>query len=780
MGIWRKHVHESGEMSVGRKQFCTALLIFLLAACIRFSPFFFGKTLVFGDNYSLQVPQKIWTASWISQGVFPLWNPLLFSGIDWVGDISETPLSPYILPFVLFPGSFALNLLAFSHFVFSAAGMYLFAKKITGNHWWSTVAGGLFASSPIWTAGVNNLPIFQSMSWIPWIFYASAMVPFSVAGAIILALACAGQISAGYPPHLVLTIPTALLFSLVWRKGKKSVTLLWLAAIVLAAGLTAPIIWPFLTTLSLSTRPLLFASQLTTGSLHPAEIVKMLIPNIFDAPIFGMRWGPVWNSAPSAVPYFSWLGTIALALAGWRSLRKKSWVKFAALFSVLGLVFSLGSRLPAYELFSQLPLVGSVRTPTVWLIWTQFFGLLLLAEAGKYVETQKITKAIIGIFATAGISAALGLLLSVFWFEEPWRLADTILGGALSRSAFHTLERDRLIAIIFFGSIIINTILTMLSWRFMAKKLPAIAAIILIIETLLHSQTLLFFGNSQHYASPPKQADFLRDPQFRAITRNANAPYTDFASYWEALAIRPPFSDSFVDGKEMATMDHLRRLRNALTPDWNLAAHVPVVNGYTTLLPNDYQSFWPRTSTEPQVNSLPEIDLNESELARWSVRYYIVDKHFEVREENPFPTIFESNEIAVYELPALARFRYKDGTAAQLTNIRENPNTLAFELTASQSPLVIADRYSPGWKARVNGKDATVENDGGMRAFILEPGNNQVVLFYAPDSYRYGVLATVGTMLFVGTALIVHSRKKVEMSGNEPESEKSSQHHLRV
>jgi len=113
-------------------------LLFILIILLRFWPFFQGKTLVFGDNYSLLVPVRLFTADWLKQGVLPLWNPLNFAGIPWLGDIN--PLYPGIWSFVIFPPALALNLTVIGHLLISYAGMYLLAKAWLKKHAWAIIS----------------------------------------------------------------------------------------------------------------------------------------------------------------------------------------------------------------------------------------------------------------------------------------------------------------------------------------------------------------------------------------------------------------------------------------------------------------------------------------------------------------------------------------------------------------------------------------------------------------------------------------------------------------
>jgi hypothetical protein len=85
-----------------------------------------------------------------------------------------------------------------------------------------------------------------------------------------------------------------------------------------------------------------------------------------------------------------------------------------------------------------------------------------------------------------------------------------------------------------------------------------------------------------------------------------NEPYTDYGMYWEALTIRAPFSDSFIDEKELRTYQTLQRMQMNLTPDWNMAYQVPLIHGYTTLMPKDFSSWWETDST-PGINAIGKL-----------------------------------------------------------------------------------------------------------------------------------------------------------------------------
>ena len=57
--------------------------------------------------------------------------------------------------------------------------------------------------------------------------------------------------------------------------------------------------------------------------------------------------------------------------------------------------------------------------------------------------------------------------------------------------------------------------------------------------------------------------------------------------------------------------------------------------------------------------------------------------------------------------------------------------------------LVLSELFYPGWQASVNGRRARIyEVDGALRGIVINAGDNQVVLDYAPKWLGAGALLT--------------------------------------
>ncbi|HEX9817488.1 MAG TPA: hypothetical protein VGA89_01165 [Patescibacteria group bacterium] len=754
-------------------------VLFILLIFIRFWPFFWGKTLVFGDNYSLQMPGKIFAAEWLSQGVLPLWNPYLFSGISTLMlDAHQSILYPSTLLFILFPPALALNLTIILHLLLAYAGMYLLARTWLKDHAFALVAAVLWMLSTQITGSINNLVTLQSLVWLPLLaFFGLQLARQSVyrwwfAGAFLL------QFLGGYPQHALYGVILAVMLSAFfhWRQLKfQQWFLAWFWTGLTTLGMAAVAWLPFIVALPNSTRVLQTETQALVGSLNPAMLVKFVLPYFFDQASEGIKWGPAWSGQPNVAIYVTWLGLLAALSSFWvkkKTLKKEVW--FFAGLTFFTLVFSLGENLPGFAVIQKvIPFFRIARYPSMMMILTNV--VLALWTARGLQQWQINTRTFRWLAAIGWGILAMGLAswwAHRNWFPELWQAADRFVSFSLSESLFHTLERDKLIVFEIIKNIVFNSLFFIaLISVFRQNKRQfrlLLVAFIIGLEMIFNTHGQFFFAPKEIYATSAIRAQELLASlalpktafQARVLTRNLNLPYTDYGSYWEALVVRAPFSDSFVDEQELAEFNHAQVLRDGLTPNWNMVFGVPVVNGYTTLLPTDYAQLYQRSANEPRINFIEQIDPADPLLDDWAVRYYVVDTWFEIKEDlGQLPVVTEIGNWQVRERPgAKERIRFGDDTVAELTEFEENPNQLSFSLEnfTDRPNLIIADRYDPDWQARVNGQLIEIENYHGMRRIPLRPGANQVELWYWPKWFYVGLAVTLTS----GLVMLVQLRKK--------------------
>jgi hypothetical protein len=93
--------------------------------------------------------------------------------------------------------------------------------------------------------------------------------------------------------------------------------------------------------------------------------------------------------------------------------------------------------------------------------------------------------------------------------------------------------------------------------------------------------------------------------------------------------------------------------------------------------------------------------------------------------------------------------------------VAQQPNALTLQVNASAPGLVvISDVWYPGWRATVNGAAAPVEQVNlALRGVAVPAGVSTVELWFAPDSWRIGLLAAaVGWLLLI--AIFVFEKRK--------------------
>jgi hypothetical protein len=738
-------------------------VIFLLIATLRLWPFLCGQTLAMFDNYSLMVPMKLFQASWIKQGIIPLWNPLLFSGISLIGDINQSLFYPSTLLFVLLKPVWAINLTLLIHLALTGLGMFYLAKTLVRKNSIALLAGILWLLSSQVTNSLNNLSLLQSLTWTPWIMWLGLLLPKQTKADWWLPILIFLQMMGGYPQHVLYAVLGAVFLSLFdvgekkigWKKWLK----IWFKIGIISLALSAMVWLPFIKTFINSTRVVQTATQSVSGSLHPIELVKIIAPTFFDNLQLGLRWGPKWNETPYLAWYVGWLGLLVpvSVLISKKRSRLDLWLMSGVLFT---LWFALGESALGFGLLQKLvPVLKISRIPTTILgVGTILIILWLVSSLSRFRISQKFFKLLIFNGMIVLLFALGGLILSKFYPQTLWQLLNSSTNSFFIESVFHTLERDALIIQSIAQSLIISLILFVLALWMWYQKNWAGLIIFLTLDVFIQTQNLLLFAPATVYPTTAEAnsqeilPEFYLTSQERILTRNFNQPYTGFAAYWDAVSVRPPFSDSYLNQSDFT---HLERFRQGLTPDWNQFKNIPVVNGYSTLLPQDYVRNW---TGESSINQLPTLAIDNPLLSTWAVKYYLVDTWFESKEDlSNYSLVAEYKDWQLYELPSLPRFRFIDGKAVKFLEFKENPNfiSFSFENPDSYQQLVIADRYDSDWQAEINDQKTELRNYQGMRILNIEPGKNEIKLSYRPSWFYLGLIISGLTMIGGGWWLLV-------------------------
>lgn len=362
-----------------------------------------------GDLAGFLYPTYHYAQEWLTRGVIPLWNPYIFGGTPFVGDIQTALFYPFNLLnyFLSNPLTYRdLEYLSILHFYVAGAGMFALLRYAplveTQNLAPLQTGGGLgraaslagavaFAFSDLFITHFGNLNLIATASWLPliFLFFMRALAPSKnsrsryragLVWALLTGIALAISFFAGHiQPFLFIVLALVLYAAYSLRvigTEWKRIAMLACLALVVGAGLSAITLLPALELTRLSVRNAYTYQEAAQFSLPPIEMVGILVPGFFGRGPEN-AWGP-WSRVE-----VGYLGIFPLILAAFAIiLRRNAKPIFFLLLCVVGLLLSLGGYGVLHGwLYEFVPGFGQLRAPARF-VFLFDFGLAVLAAFG--------------------------------------------------------------------------------------------------------------------------------------------------------------------------------------------------------------------------------------------------------------------------------------------------------------------------------------------------------------------------------------------------------------
>lgn len=210
-------------------------------------------------------------------------------------------------------------------------------------------------------------------------------------------------------------------------------------------------------------------------------------------------------------------------------------------------------------------------------------------------------------------------------------------------------------------------------------------------------------------------------------------------------------------------------------PQKEAAIHgLQLVEGYATpQLKNYYdqfiqfsQVFWDRyTLVLPpfEIYKFREIQPIATELAGYNVKYVISPHRI---KDKDFILKNEFGSYLVYENP-LDKGRAYFGNVKEAPVIVYSPNYIKIDTSkAETNELIVAEVYSPGWVAKLDGeKQVPIKQiHNKLRQVEIEKGTKFVEMYYYPKSYQIGKIISLTSLLLILLLTIRSFQKKKELS----------------
>jgi len=535
----------------------------------------------------------------------------------------------------------------------------------------------------------------------------------------------------------------------------------------------------------------------TLHSLHPASLLVTLFPFLHGSgkTIYSMPyWGTYWHHNEAQI----YLGALALSLAAAGALA--AWKfrfgvgRFWSLVAFAGTILAMGkySGIVAKLLF-HVPLVSHFRSPNRhWMEVTLAIAVLAgyavdrLLRAGN--ESRLISRSL------QGLAMAIALLVFAVGSLGLWQKTglENLLRSLpdlnhLPVGFLQSAKWELLLPIIIAAcACLVALIFARTPKR--SQWFVALLAILLIdlnlyaafapINNPAKLETLI--GK----AMPPELTNAQNPLQPIRYQMMLNATTGEFSPFWfyghEMMTGYDPVLGE--RQKVFSGLDEAGRSFNLTmlepqdrTLDVFNVRYVFVPPSFVTDHLND-QTRWrkvviPRDPTKPyadyrifeNLRVLPRVWLADKAQTAWEgdqlklIRGQIIDPDFDPRR-----TALVDPDTAKLLNPDLSQNAQSEGEATNAASIiSRTPTKLVVETTTSKaSLLVLSEMDYPGWKVKIDGKEAgLLRADYNLRGVQVREGKHVVELSYWPDSLTKGAIISLMTALGLLGILVWEQRR---------------------
>ena len=696
-----------------------ALLVWIFFREILAGRFFFWEDFL-EQNYIY----RFFAATWLREGVLPFWNPYIWSGLPFVGDVQAAVFYPLNLALTLFVKNGWLayrtvEIQAILHVWFAGLGTYLTLRLLGFSPRASLPAAVAYMFSARLIVEIIHLNSFHAQVWFPLIF---GLFVLGLRRSSWKALVGAGLLTGmaglgGYPQAIVwlffLLLTTAGVWMVLQRQWIRPLVAL---AVVFGLGVGIALVQylPTVPAFLESVRAHYTRQELLEISLNPARLLTFLVPKFFGA-VEGGRSNTYWGQG---AVYMYWelagyLGMASLLLwpLAWRNPRRfLVWTGFGLL--VVGLLMALGRYSPVYlALFQVFPPFHHMRSPSRFLILTTLGNTLVMALALEQIARQRPSLRTWGGWAAAlAVLAVLGLVA----FRVPGAVQPVVQAEVMK------------------ALILLGVSAAAVYWVANAPRttLPYLTlAGVLFVD-------LYLFGHGFHLGTTDPQRYFARNRWIQAF-QEAQAEHFTRASIRAPGHILLPrnigslYRIYTLEGYNPLILERYSRVKQK--------GRVPrerVLDLYSTEFAPDpargYRTFARRTTYLPRAYMV--------------FRYRVVDTAQALRLLRS-PAFDPRREVLLEHDPGLPVAGPDTLIPARILHL--GPNRIRLEVQApANGILVLTENYYPLWKARLDGQPVPViPANLAQRAVVVPQGHHTVEFFYDPVYFRWGALVSLVLLL---------------------------------
>ena len=706
----------------------------------------------------------------------PLWNPHVMAGRPFLANAQSAVFSPFSLPAYVLPFWDSLAVVAILKLFVAAFGTFLLARAL-GMRFGGALVSGLVFGFGLFFVVWLPWPLTSVWAFLPWLLLGSdrmarAPSPLAAAG---LAVVVALQFFGGHPESSFHVLFAALAFFVLRLLGAPGATrrpkvrrgLFFAGALAGGAALAAAAVIPFLELLLLSGDIDRRAGQ-EALSVPLEYLPTVLMPDFWGRPTGYSIKGFYVERAFYAGALPLMLGLAALVI---RPARERVAL---ALFAVVALLVVVGVP-PFFDLVTALPgfaTAHNTRLTILFLVCVALlagFGLDELTTRRAAVPRARLVAGgalalfcvpLVWLVAARPSPALLDTALDLAWgFAEPRRPE-----GEPTKFDFHSI---RLAALIVWLTVA-GAALVLLSLRLGLRRRLPVAAFVTLAVALI-ALDLFRAGMGQNPAIPESHAEQPVTGAIRHIEAHRPARFAGIYLPGSVVPLPPDVAmtlglydargyDYPVEGRFDKLWRRAVAPANTFAPPTTLAQTTPEALRVLSLLGvRDLmeQQFGAKQTAAGLRLAYDGADARVYENRGAYPRTWLVgSQHVVGSEEEALDEVVEANDTdlrytAITESPigGIPRVGATPAGASvgEARLDRYEGERVSVSTQASKATvLVLSDLHYPGWKARVDGRDAEIERvDYMLRGVALGPGEHRVDFRYEPLSWRIGWIVSL-------------------------------------
>lgn len=449
------------DLSSPRRQTIAAGLFLVFAWALFVARWWMGDAVVPWDSKNHFFAMLRFLAASFHAGEIPLWNPFHFGGHPSIADPQALLFTPTLAWLALVtpqPSLKLFDLVVFGHLLAGGLAAMLLARRWGFHAVAAAFVGPVFMLGGSAAGRLQHTGMIVSYALFPmaWLLLEIMVSRRSFAAAagfgLVAALMALGRDQVAFLFCLVL-IARAL--TLLWGSQRRVAFIMARLPLLVLAGLVGVLVLsvPALLTLQFladSNRPEIGLGTALKGSLAPANIATMLMPDVFGS-LTSMYtyWGPGpatlgpgdWTDPSVNYLFFGTLPFVlilALGVVSGRLLDRE--IRFVAVTGLIALIYALGRHTPLFQaLFEFIPGVSLYRRPAD----ATFILNAMTAFATGYIvdrlirgDMARLGEARVALVASALLGlGAIGIWYAVAGGRLPDAVKPAILGVFMGAAA---------------------------------------------------------------------------------------------------------------------------------------------------------------------------------------------------------------------------------------------------------------------------------------------------------------------------------------------------------